>query len=650
VIEEKAPSPAGLRNIALVGPTGSGTSSLFNTIANVSGAVGGDSWGQLRVLSAHRGDVVLTVLDTPGDREFEGDVRAALRAVDNVVFVLAATAGVDAATIALWKECADRNIPRFIVITNLDQEHADYDEMVAICQRVFGPEVVALHYPVLADDGSLGGLIDIISMQVKDHTGPRPSSRAADPEHITLLAPARQRIGEALLNSSGSTEVVEAVMAERDLGNEVLEAELHRAVALGDVAPVLVAATSPVDLGACELVDLLIASSAAPIDFPDLLVTDLDGDPIAPLSGDPHGPLATQVIAASTNQDVGALIRVFSGTLRTGAVELIHGERKRSVTVEQLRYPGVSDPQAEAAAGSLVVIHGITGLRPGDTLADADTPLRIAPWPIPRPQFALLLHDASIEDVRDSLAADRTVRVDDGIVWCMGERHRQAIETHLRTHLGSDVRVSSASPRLRETITQPATALGAAPDFPLSISVTPLPPGSQLTIKGLHSGSETNTRIETALRTQLTHGPRAGLPVIDISVAVDGALDDDINDQFISAAQATLNQAVELARPVLLEPQVRIVVRVSQGDLDAVVQDLTDRRAHGIQTSNEPGGVTLLSASVPESEMTRYEIELPNLAEGSEVCEISPDGFTPLPNYLTERYLSSQLDSSNSRV
>ena len=648
MIEENASPSAGPRNIALVGPTGSGTSSVFNQIANVTGAVGSDSLGQLRVVSAHRDGVVLTVLDTPGDREFEGDVRAALRAADNVVFVLAATAGVDAATIALWKECADRNVPRFIVITNLDQEHADYDEMVAICQRVFGPEVVALHYPVLADDGSLGGLIDIVSMQVKDHTGPRPTSRAADPEHITLLTPARQRIGEALLNSSASDEVVEAVMNERDLGNEVLEAELHRAVALGDVAPVLVAATSPVGLGASELVDLLIASSVAPIDFPHLVVTDLAGDPIAPISGDPNGPLAAQVIAASTNHQSGALTRVFSGTLHTGSIEHVRGDRMHSATVEQLTCPGVSNSPGEAIAGALVLVHGVTGLRPGDTLAHADTPLRIAPWPIPRPQHALLIHGASLEDVRQSLVTDRTVRVDDGVVWCMGEQHRQAIETKLRTDLGSDIRVTSASTRLRETVTESATATD--PGIPLSISVAPLPPGSGLTITGLGAGPETSARLETALRTQLTRGPRAGLPVIDVAVTVDGPSDDANSDQFVSAAQTTLRKALELAGSALLEPQVRIVVRVSQDDLDAVIQDLTSRRAHGVQTSNEPGGVATLRAHVPESEVTRYEIELTNMAEGSEVREISPDGFTPLPNYLTERYLSSQLDSSNSRV
>ena len=621
---------------------------MFNQIFNASGAVGSDAWGQLRAFTAYRGDVVLTVLDTPGDREFEGDVRAALRAADNVVFVLAATAGVDAATAALWRECADRHVPRFIVITNLDQPHADYDEMVAICQRVFGPEVVALHYPVLADDGSLGGLIDIVTMQVKDYTGPQPTSRDADPEHITLLTPARQRIGEALLNSSGSNEVVEAVMSERDLGNEVLETELHRAVALGDVAPVLVAATSPVGLGASELVDLLIASSATPIDFPDLLVTDLDGDPIAPLIGDPNGPLAAQIITAPTNRHDGALTRVFNGTLPAGTVGHVHGDRMQSVTVEKLTYSGVTNPQRQAPAGSLVVVHGVAGLRPGDTLADVDTPLRIAPWPVPRPQHALIVHGAAIEDIRESLANDRTVRVVDDVVWCMGERHQQAIEARLRTDLGSGVRTTSASPRLHETITAPATATD--PNIPLSISVTPLPPGSGLTIDGLRAGPENNTKIETALRTQMTHGPRAGFPVIDIAVTIDGIPNGAINDHFISAAQATLSQAVELAHPVLLEPQVQIIVRVSQDDLDAVTQDLQNRRAHDFQSSNEPGGMTMLIAHVPESEIARYEIEITNLAEGSEVCQISADGFMPLPNYLTERYLSSQLDSSNSRV
>jgi hypothetical protein len=97
-----------------------------------------------------------------------------------------------------------------------------------------------------------------------------------------------------------------------------------------------------------------------------------------------------------------------------------------------------------------------------------------------------------------------------------------------------------------------------------------------------------------------------------------------------------------------VEPQVRILVRVSQEDVDAVTKDLDRRRAHGIHAADEPGGTALISAQVPESEVARYELNLIALAEGATLCEISSAGFTALPNYLEERYLSAQLDSSNS--
>lgn len=648
--DEKAPTPAALRNVAFVGPSGSGTSSVFDQLAKAGRATRAETWGQLRAITVQRDGVVLTALDTPGEQEFEADVRAALRAVDNVVFVLAATAGVDAATIALWEECARLHIARFIVITHLDQPHADYDEMVAICQRVFGPEIVAVHYPVLADDGSLGGLIDIVSMQVKDHTASLPISRAADPEHVTLLAPARLRIGEALLSSSASSAVIEAVMDERDLESEVLKVELHRAVASGDVAPVLVASTSPIGLGADELLDLLVTSACAPAEFAGLLVTDLDGDPIAPLNNDPDGFLAAQVIAAPSNRDGGALVRVFGGTLHAGNVGLVHDTHVLPVTIGQLSYPGSTGQRDPAVAGSLVAVHGVAGLRPSDTLTDAKTPLRIAAWSVPRPQHPLHVQGASTEAVRASLAVDRAVRVADDVVWCMGEKHAQVLQAQLRADLGPDIHITAAAPRLRETITDSASASSTDPDIRLSISVAPLLPGTALEINGLRALSEGSARLDAALRDRLAKGPRAGLPLLDVAISIDTPPESDINDHFIAIAQATLIQAIEHAHPVLVEPQVRIVVRISQEDLDVVIQDLNNRRAHGIQTTNEPGGTALLTAQVPDSEMSRYAIKITNVFEGGVLCEISNDGFTPLPNYLAERYLSTQLDSSNSRV
>jgi elongation factor G len=526
VNEEKATRSAGPRNVALVGPPGSGASHLFDQITQVGDAVGTAQWNGLRATTLHRPDVVLTVVDTPGDPEFEGDLQAGLRAVDNVVFVLDATAGVDGATIELWRQCADRNLARFIVITHLDLPHADYDEMVAICQRVFGPEVVALHYPVLADDGTLGGLIDIVSMQVKDHSASAPTSRAADPEHVTLLTPARQRIGEALVNSSESPTLVRAVMEERALDNEVLATEVNRAVARGDVAPVLVAAAAPSGLGAAELVDLLLASAAAPSEFPGLLATDLNGDPIAPLDDDPNGPLAAQVIATSVHQDRGALTRVFSGTLHPGNVELVRNSELQSMTINQLTYPGSNTAQQHSMVGSLIVVHSSHGLRPGDTLTDARTPVRIDMWPVPRPQHGVQVSGASIDAVRNVLAFDPTVRVDEDrvdetTVWCMGERHAQFIESQLRTALGPQIRITSNAPRFRETITQTATAESTDPHVRLTISVSPRPLGAGVEIDGLRTSSEPMSRLDAALREGLAHGPRAGLPVIDVHLRIE---------------------------------------------------------------------------------------------------------------------------------
>ena len=125
--------------------------------------------------------VKVNLLDTPGYADFVGDLRAGLRAADAALFVVSAVDGVDGATQMLWEECAAVGMPRAVVVTKLDKERADFDESVAICQRVFGDGVLPLYLPMAADDGTAAGLIGLLSRTRRRLLGRHPGRARARP-------------------------------------------------------------------------------------------------------------------------------------------------------------------------------------------------------------------------------------------------------------------------------------------------------------------------------------------------------------------------------------------------------------------------------------------------------------------------------------
>jgi elongation factor G len=114
--------------------------------------------------------IKVNLLDTPGYADFVGDLRAGLRAADAALFVVSAVDGVDGTTRMLWEECAAVGMPRAVVITKLDKDRADFDESLAVCQRLFGDGVQPLYLPMANDDGTVGGLIGLLSQKVFDYS------------------------------------------------------------------------------------------------------------------------------------------------------------------------------------------------------------------------------------------------------------------------------------------------------------------------------------------------------------------------------------------------------------------------------------------------------------------------------------------------
>jgi elongation factor G len=293
-----ADQPGSVRNVVLVGHSGAGKTSLVEALLVATGTVSRAGRVEdgttvtdfdeaehrqqrsisLALAPVVHGGVKVNLLDTPGYADFVGDLRAGLRAADAALFVVSAVDGIDGATRILWEECAAVGMPRAVVITKLDKDRADFDEAVAICQRMFGDGVLPLYLPMAADDGSPAGLIGLLSRTVADHSSGTRVERQPDPEHLALIDTTRNALIEGIIAESEDESLMDRYLGGEDIDLKVLIDDLETAVARGSFYPVL-ATASPSGLGMTELLEVMTQAFPSPLEHEVPPVTSPYGEP-----------------------------------------------------------------------------------------------------------------------------------------------------------------------------------------------------------------------------------------------------------------------------------------------------------------------------------------------------------------------------------
>ena len=327
-----ADQPAAIRNVVLVGHTGAGKTTLVESLLVATGTV----------TRAGRVEDGTTVSD------FD---EAELRQQRSVSLSLA--------------------LPGTLPLR-------DFDEMVAICQRVFGDGVLPLYLPLHADDGTAAGLIGLLSQQVYDYSGGKREERAPDPEHLPLIENARNALIEGVIAESEDESLMDRYLSGEDIETDVLIKDLETAVARGSFYPVLGAALTPEGLGTAELLEVITQAFPSPLEHEIPPVTTPDGKPKGPLTCDPAGPLVAEVVKTTSDPYVGriSLVRVFSGTLRPDATVHVsgHGMAGRGHEDHDVdeRMGALSSPLgkaqrtvSQAIAGDLVAVAKLTRAETG---------------------------------------------------------------------------------------------------------------------------------------------------------------------------------------------------------------------------------------------------------------------------------------------
>jgi elongation factor G len=502
-----ADSPAAIRNVVLVGPSGGGKTTLVEALLVASGVltrqgsvvdgttvcdsdeaeVAQQRSVGLALASLENDGVKVNLIDTPGYADFVGELRAGLRAADCALFVIAANEGVDDPTKSLWLECAQVGMPRAVVITKLDHARANYESALAAAQEAFGDKVLPLY---LAADSPCTGLIGLLSQTHYEYSGgKRTTTHAPDASYSDAIEELRGTLIEGIIEESEDETLMERYLGGEEIDQSVLTEDLEKAVARASFFPVM-PACSGTGVGTLELLEIITSAFPSPPEHRLPEVFTPQGKTREGLACDPNGPLLAEVVKTTSDPYVGrvSLVRVFSGTITPDATVHVsghfssffggssgpdsfsssssHADHDEDERIGTLSFPlgKQQRPAPSVVAGDICAIGRLSKAETGDTLSDKPDPLVLKPWTMPEPLLPMAVEPRAKTD-EDKLsvglqrlaAEDPTLRIEQNpethqiVLWCMGEAHSGVVLDALARRYGVAVDTVELRVPLRET-------------------------------------------------------------------------------------------------------------------------------------------------------------------------------------------------------
>ncbi|WP_141576388.1 elongation factor G-like protein EF-G2 [Actinomadura sp. WMMA1423] len=698
-----------VRNVALVGHSGAGKTTLVEALLAATGTLqraGKVEDGttvsdfdeiemrqqrsvNLALAPLKHGDVKVNLIDTPGYADFVGDLRAGLRAADAALFVISAVDGIDGLTRMIWDECAAVRMPRAVVITKVDQQRGDYDDVVMTCQDAFGEGVAPLYFPAQGDDG-LKGLIGLLSQRCLDYSTGRRTECDPDPRYLDQISEQRASLIEGIIQESEDETLMDRYLSGEEIDVKALIEDLETAVARGSFYPVLATSVPHGDhpgpvVGMLELLEVITQAFPSPLEHGIPPVAPVAGGPPKEISCDPEGPLVAEVVKTTSDPYVGriSLVRVFSGTLRPDTTVHVsgHGMEDRGHEDHDVdeRVGALTSPlgktqrtMSSCGAGDICAVAKLSRAETGDTLSDPGAPMVMAPWSMPDPLLPVAIRAKSKAD-EDKLsqalgrlvAEDPTLRLENNaetrqlVLWCMGEAHADVLIDRLSARYGVEVERVELRVPLRETFGGAAKGLGRHVKQSgghgqygiCHIDVEPLPSGEGFEFVDKIVGGVVPRQfipsVEKGVRQQMERGVSAGYPMVDIKVTLhDGkAHSVDSSDMAFQAAGAlALKDAAGRVPVLLLEPVDEVDVLVADEYVGQIMSDLTSRRGRVLGSQAVPGGRTMIKAEVPQLEIIRYAIDLRSMSQGTGTFSRGFLRYEPLPSHLADKVAAESRD------
>jgi elongation factor G len=609
----------------------------------------------------------INIIDTPGHVDFTMEVERSLRVLDGAVAVFDAVAGVEPQSETVWRQADRYDVPRICFINKMDRVGANFFASVASIRERLGANPVCIQLPIGAEN-DFKGVIDLVGMEAivyTDDLGTTSSRSEIPAEMAEQVAEYRHTLLEAAADCDDDLMI--KYLDGEDLTAEELIRSLRKGTVATKIVPVLCGSALK-NKGVQPMLDAVVDFLPSPVDKP--AIEGLLNDKLETRHVSDEDPFSALAFKIATDPFVGKLtfFRVYSGVLRSGSYvyNATKGERERVGRILQM-HANHREEIEEVRAGDIAAAIGLRKTTTGDTLSDERHPIILESMSFPEPVISVAVEPKTKAD-QDKMGValqklaeeDPTFRVrsDDEtgqtIISGMGELHLEIIVDRMLREFKVDANVGKPQVAYRETITQKAHGTGRfvrqsggrGQYGHVELELEPNEPGKGFEfISKIVGGSVPREYIAPTgrgIEETLTNGVLAGYPVVDVKVyLVDGSYHDvDSNEQAFSIAGSMgFKDGMRKAKPVLLEPIMKVDVSMPEEYMGDVMGNLSGRR--GTILGMEGRGTSqMVHAHVPLASMFGYSTELRSMTQGRATYSMEFDHYQALPNSIAEEIIA----------
>jgi elongation factor G len=615
-------------------------------------------------------DCTINIIDTPGHVDFTAEVERSLRVLDGAVAVFDAVAGVQPQSETVWRQADKYRVPRVCFINKMDRVGADFYRAVGTIVDRLQCRPVPIQIPVGAED-QFKGVIDLVGMTARiwrDETLGAKYDDVEIPEDLKALAKEyHDKLIEAVAESDDHlfTKFVEGEPVSAD----ELRAGIRKATIAQKIFPVICGSAFK-NKGVQNLLDSVVDYLPSPLDVPAVQGTDVDDtSKVVERKASDSEPFSALVFKIMTDPFVGqlAFIRVYSGRLGAGdsIYNVAKGRRERIGRLVKM-HANKREEITEVLAGDICAAVGLKSVSTGDTICDEKAPLILESIEFPAPVIQLAIEPKTKADqeklgmaIAKLVQEDPTLKVstdpDTGqtILAGMGELHLEIIVDRMQREFNVGANVGKPQVAYRETIRQQAECdythkkqTGGAGQYArVKLRVEPMPEGDYEFVNDVYGGTipkEFIPAVEKGVAESLEHGVLAGYPMSNVKITVfDGAYHevDSSEMAFKICASICFKEAARKAKPVLLEPVMRVEVVVPDEYMGSVNGDLISRRGR-LEGTEILGSTHIIKAMVPLSEMFGYATELRSRTQGRGAFTMHFGRYEEVPKSVAEEITS----------
>jgi elongation factor G len=613
----------------------------------------------------------INIIDTPGHVDFTIEVERSLRVLDGAVAVFCAVGGVEPQSETVWRQANKYNVPRMAFVNKMDRAGADFFRVLGQVDSRLKGNPVALQIPVGAEE-NFKGVIDLIKMKFIEWDD---STQGVNFELVDIPSDLQSKADEyreKLLEAAAETD--EALL-DKYLENGTLdEAEIIKAIRKrcidGEITPV-VCGSAFKNKGVQAMLDAVILFMPAPTDVPAIKGI-LEDESEASRGPEDKGPFAALAFKIANDPFVGNLtfFRVYSGTLKSGdtVYNPIKGNRERIGRILQM-HANDREEIKEVLAGDIAAAVGLKAATTGDTLCDLKEIITLERMEFPEPVISVAVEPKTKPDQEKmGIALGKLAKEDPSfrvhtdpesnqtIISGMGELHLEIIVDRLKREFKVEANVGKPQVAYRETIQASVEqegkfvrqSGGRGQYGHVNIKIEPLEPGSGYEFVNAIVGGvvprEYIPAVDKGIQEQMANGVIAGYPVVDCKVTLyDGSYHDVDSSEiaFKIAGSMAFKDGAKKAKPVLLEPIMKVEVSTPEDYMGDINGDLNRRRGVLQGLEDAPLG-KIVRAEVPLSEMFGYATDVRSMSQGRAAYTMEFSHYSIVPNNVAQEVIESR--------